>query len=77
MKQVLHQRRYTSNNTLQPPFLGGGMADCKDFLLPEIHNMQLDHETSLKGKWKNETMLKALDNIKRDEVFKALREANS
>ena len=53
------------------------MAQCKDFLLPDIHNMRLEHETSLKGRWKNEGMLHALNNIKRDEVFKALREANN
>lgn len=53
------------------------MADCKNFLLPELHDMHLDHETKLKGKWKDEAMLKALDNIKRDEIFKALRHANN
>ena len=53
------------------------MADCKNFLLPELNDIHLDHETKLKGKWKDEAMLKALDNIKRDEIFKALRHANN
>ena len=39
MKHVLHARRYTSNQTLQPPSIGGGMAHCSDFLLPEINSM--------------------------------------
>ena len=77
IKQVLNQRKYTSNTTLQPPYIGGGMASCKDFLLPEIQNMQLNQETKSKGKWKDQAMLKALDNIKRDEIFKALRHANN
>ena len=39
--------------------------------------MQLNQETKSKGKWKDQAMLKALDNIKRDEIFKALRHANN
>ena len=53
------------------------MADCKEFLLPDIQNMHLNQETKSKGKWKDQAMLKALDNIKRDEIFKALRHANN
>ena len=53
------------------------MADCKEFFLPELHNIQSNRQIQSKGKWKDEAMLKALDNIKRDEIFKALRQANS
>ena len=76
MKQALHMRRFTSNQTLEPPYIGGSMADCKEFLLPDIHNLPPQGETKVTGRWKNDAVLQAMDKIKRNEVFKALREAN-
>ena len=44
-RHVLNQRRYTSNTTLQPPYIGGGMADCKEYLLPQLHSIQSNQQT--------------------------------